>query len=43
MAVAAAIVSAVLIGTGGTVYAADIGGIQQKITMWLHGAQTGLM
>ncbi len=40
MAAAAAIVSAVIIGTGGTVYAADIGGIQQKITMWLHGAQT---
>lgn len=40
MAAAAAIACAVVIGTGGTVYAADIGGIQQKISMWLHGAQT---
>ncbi len=40
IAAAAAIACAVVIGTGGTVYAADIGGIQQKISMWLHGAQT---
>lgn len=40
MATAAAIACAVVIGTGGTVYAADIGGIQQKISMWLHGEQT---
>jgi len=40
MAAAAAIACAVVIGTGGTAYAADIGGIQQKISMWLHGAQT---
>ena len=37
MAAAAAIACAVVIGTGGTAYAADIGGIQQKISMWLHG------
>ncbi len=40
MAAVAAIACAVVIGTGGTVYAADIGGIQQKISMWLHGEQT---
>lgn len=40
IAVAAAVACAVVIATGGTVYAADIGGIQQKISMWLNGAQT---
>lgn len=39
IAVAAAVACAVVIGTGGTVYAADIGGIQQKISMWLSGSQ----
>lgn len=39
MAAAAAIACAVVIGTGGTAYAADIGGIQQKLSMWLHGEQ----
>lgn len=40
MAAAAVIACAVVIGTGGTAYAADIGGIQQKISMWLHGEPT---
>lgn len=40
VAVAAAVACAIVIGTGGTAYAADIGGIQQKISMWLHGEQT---
>lgn len=37
---AAAIACAVVIGAGGTAYAADLGGIQEKISMWLYGAQT---
>lgn len=40
MAVAAAVACAVAIGAGGTAYAADIGGIQQKISIWIRGAQT---
>ncbi len=40
MAVAAAVACAVLIGGSGTVYAADIGGIQEKISVWLYGRQT---
>lgn len=40
MAVAAAVACAVVVGAGGTVYAADLGGIQEKISMWLYGAQT---
>lgn len=40
IAVAAAIACAVVIGGSGTVYAADIGGIQEKISMWLYGRQT---
>lgn len=40
MAVAAAIVCAVIIGGSGTVYATDIGGIQEKISVWLYGKQT---
>ncbi len=39
MAVAAAVACAVAIGAGGTVYAADIGGIQQKLSMWFYGTQ----
>lgn len=39
MAVAAAVACALVIGVPGTVYAADIGGIQEKITMWLYGRQ----
>lgn len=39
MAVAAAVACALIIGVPGTVYAADIGGIQEKITMWLYGRQ----
>lgn len=38
--VAAAIACAVIIGGSGTVYAADIGGIQEKISVWLYGKQT---
>ena len=37
---AAAIACAVVIGGSGTAYAADIGGIQEKVYIWLHGAQT---
>lgn len=40
MAIAAAVACAVVIGGSGTVYAADIGGIQEKLTMWLYGRQT---
>lgn len=40
MAIAAAVACAVVIGGSGTVYAADVGGIQQKLTMWLYGRQT---
>lgn len=40
MAVAAAVACAVAIGAGGTAYAADIGGIQQKISIWIRGEQT---
>ena len=29
-----------MIGGSGTVYAADIGGIQEKISMWLYGTKT---
>ncbi len=40
MAVAAAIACAVIIGGSGTVYAADIGGIQEKLSLWLYGEKT---
>lgn len=40
MAIAAAIICIVIIGGSGTAYAADIGGIREKISMWLYGAQT---
>lgn len=40
MAAAAAIACAVIIGGSGTVYAADIGGIQEKISIWLYGKRT---
>lgn len=40
IAVAAAIICAVVIGGSGTAYAADIGGIREKLSMWLYGAQT---
>lgn len=43
MAVAAAIACAVILGGSGTVYAADIGGIRQKLSMWIHGTQTDVM
>lgn len=39
-AIAAAIACAVIIGASGTVYAADIGGIQEKLSMWLYGEKT---
>lgn len=38
-AAAAAVACAVIAGAGGTVYAADLGGIQEKISMWLYGAR----
>lgn len=40
MAVAAAITCAVIIGGSGTAYAADLGGIQEKLSLWLHGKET---
>lgn len=40
MAIAAAIACAVIIGGSGTVYAADIGGIQEKLSLWLYGEKT---
>ena len=40
IAAAAAIACAVVIGGSGTVYAADIGGIQEKLSMWLYGTKT---
>ena len=39
MAIAAAVACAVLIGAGGTAYAADLGGIQTKVSLWLNGKQ----
>lgn len=40
MAVAAAILCAVIIGGSGTAYAADLGGIQEKLSLWIHGSKT---
>lgn len=40
IAVAAAIICAVIIGGSGTAYAADLGGIREKISVWLYGAKT---
>ncbi|MDE6364417.1 MAG: hypothetical protein K2L86_09180 [Lachnospiraceae bacterium] len=39
MAIAAAVTCAVLFGAGGTAYAADLGGIQTKVSIWLNGKQ----
>lgn len=39
IAVAAAVACAALIGVSGTVYAADIGGIQQKVRIWMYGKE----
>lgn len=39
IAVAAAVACAALIGAGGTAYAADLGGIQTKVSIWLNGKQ----
>ena len=41
IAVAAAVACAALIGVSGTVYAADIGGIQQKVRIWMYGKEIG--
>lgn len=40
IAVAAAIICAVIIGGSGTAYAADLGGIREKISIWLYGNET---
>ena len=40
IATAAAVACAIVIGGSGTVYAADIGGIQEKISMWLYATKT---
>lgn len=39
IAVAAAITCVVVIGVPGTAYAADIGGIREKISIWLYGTE----
>ena len=39
IAVAAAVACAALIGASGTAYAADLGGIQTKVNIWLNGRQ----
>lgn len=39
VAIAAAIICAVVVGGSGTAYAADLGGIREKISMWLYGTQ----
>lgn len=40
IAAAVAIICAVIIGGSGTAYAADLGGIREKISIWLHGTKT---
>ena len=40
IAVAAAAACAVIIGGSATAYAADIGGIQEKISVWIFGKET---
>lgn len=40
MIAAAAVACTIIIGGSGTAYAADIGGIQEKVSIWLYGAQT---
>lgn len=39
IASAAAAICAAFIGVSGTVYAADIGGIQQKVRVWMYGKE----
>ncbi len=39
IAVAAAAICAALIGVSGTAYAADIGGIQEKVSIWINGKE----
>lgn len=39
IAVAVAVACAALIGAGGTAYAADLGGIQTKVNIWINGKQ----
>lgn len=39
-AIAAALALAVIVGGSGTAYAADIGGIQEKVSLWLYGTVT---
>lgn len=41
-ALAACAAAAVMFGSMTAAYAADLGGIQQKITTWIHGEQTEL-
>lgn len=40
IAVAAAVTCAILIGVSGTAYAADLGGIREKLALWIHGQET---
>lgn len=40
---AAVAICIILAGVGGTAYAADFGGIQRKIQMWIHGDQTDVL
>lgn len=39
IAAAAAAICAALIGVSGTAYAADIGGIQEKVSIWINGKE----
>ena len=39
IAAAAAVACAAFIGVSGTVYAADIGGIQEKVSIWMYGKE----
>ncbi len=38
--IAAAIIAAVVVCSGGAVYAADVGGVQRTVQLWVHGEQT---
>ncbi len=39
-AAAAVAALALIVGTGGAAYAADLGGIQRTVQLWIHGDQT---
>ena len=43
IAAAAAVACAAFIGVSGTVYAADIGGIQEKVSIWMYGKEADVV